>query len=96
MSRGGGTHGSCAHTYVSSARRSEIERLPDLAAERGHDAFCLADDEGPDGRDQGGAGGGLSATQQHNVVAAFLEAYFPVPSPFEQHPAPSGTEHSRG
>lgn len=76
--------GDLTHTYVSTARRSEIERLPDLAADRGHDAFCLADDEDPDGPDEGGAGRGLSATHQHNVVTAFLEAYFPVPSPFEQ------------
>ncbi|MFB6575865.1 MULTISPECIES: Stealth CR1 domain-containing protein [unclassified Streptomyces] len=96
LAEGLAVEGDLAHTYVSTARRAEIERLPDLAAERGHDAFCLADDEDPEGRDEGGAGGGLSATQQHHVVAAFLEAYFPVPSPFEQQPAPSGTEPARG
>ncbi|MER6251450.1 stealth family protein [Streptomyces sp. NPDC001584] len=92
LAEGHAVEGDLTHTYVSTARRSEIERLPDLAAGRGHDAFCLADDEDPEGPD----GGGLSATQQHNVVTAFLEAYFPVPSPFEQQrPAPSGTEPSR-
>ncbi|MFF2788990.1 Stealth CR1 domain-containing protein [Streptomyces sp. NPDC058049] len=96
LAEGHAVEGDLAHTYVSTARRSEIERLPDLAAERGHDAFCLADDEDPDGPGEGGAGGGLPATQQHNVVTAFLEAYFPVPSPFEQQrPAPSATEPSR-
>ncbi|MFB7254439.1 stealth family protein [Streptomyces nojiriensis] len=93
LAEGHAVEGDLAHTYVSTARRSEIERLPDLADERGHDAFCLADDEDPDGPGEGGAGGGLSAAQQHNVVTAFLEAYFPVPSPFEQQQsAPSGSE----
>ncbi|MFI1652500.1 stealth family protein [Streptomyces avidinii] len=96
LAEGHAVEGDLTHTYVSTARRGEIERLPDLAAERRHDAFCLADDEDPDGPDAGGAGGGLSATQQHNVVAAFLEAYFPVPSPFENpQPAPSGNDSSR-
>ncbi|MFD5411038.1 stealth family protein [Streptomyces nojiriensis] len=96
LAEGHAVEGDLTHTYVSTARRSEIERLPDLAADRGHDAFCLADDEDPDGPDEGGAGDGLSATHQHNVVTAFLEAYFPVPSPFErQRPAPSGTAPSR-
>ncbi|MFF4444471.1 stealth family protein [Streptomyces sp. NPDC001502] len=96
LAEGRAVEGDLTHTYVSTARRSEIERLPDLAAERGHDAFCLADDEDPDGPGEGGAGGGLSATQQHNVVTAFLEAYFPVPSPFEQQrPVPSGTGPAR-
>lgn len=91
LAEGHAVEGDLAHTYVSTARRSEIERLPDLAAERGHDAFCLADDEEPEGPGGGGGGGALSAAQQHNVVTAFLEAYFPVPSPFEeQRPAPSG------
>ncbi|MFD7783350.1 Stealth CR1 domain-containing protein [Streptomyces nojiriensis] len=96
LAEGHAVEGDLTHTYVSTARRSAIERLPDLAADRGHDAFCLADDEDPDGPDEGGAGGGLSATHQHNVVTAFLEAYFPVPSPFErQRTAPSGTAPSR-
>ncbi|CAM5569560.1 exopolysaccharide phosphotransferase [Streptomyces avidinii] len=96
LAEGHAVEGDLAHTYVSTARRSEIERLPDLAAERGHDAFCLADDEDPDEPDEGGAGGGLSATQQHNVVTAFLEAYFPVPSPFEKSQStPTGNDSSR-
>ncbi|MFJ4861984.1 stealth family protein [Streptomyces sp. NPDC088748] len=92
LAEGHAVEGHLTHTYVSTARRDEIERLPQLAAERGHDAFCLADDEDPAGHEEGG----LSATQQHNVVAAFLEAYFPVSSPFEKaQPAPPGSEPSR-
>ncbi|MEV7579517.1 stealth family protein [Streptomyces erythrochromogenes] len=65
-----------SHVYVSTACRSEIERLPVLVREREHDTFCLADDEILEES-------ALPAAQQRNVVAAFLEAYFPVPSPFE-------------
>lgn len=74
------------HTYVSTAHHDVIEKLPPLAAERGHDAFCLADDEDAptEAADQAADRSGLTATQQHNIVAAFLEAYFPVPSPFER------------
>ncbi|MGW6572017.1 Stealth CR1 domain-containing protein [Streptomyces sp. NPDC054945] len=89
LAQGHAVEGHLVHTYVSTARHDVIEKLPPLAAERGHDAFCLADDEEAptEAGDQAGDRTGLTATQQHNIVAAFLEAYFPVPSPFE-HPHP--------
>ncbi|WP_051782566.1 MULTISPECIES: Stealth CR1 domain-containing protein [unclassified Streptomyces] len=93
LAQGHAVEGRLVHTYVSTAHHDVIEKLPPLAAERGHDAFCLADDEeapteaGDQTGDQTGDRAGLTATQQHNIVAAFLEAYFPVPSPFE-HPQP--------
>ncbi|MFG2978011.1 Stealth CR1 domain-containing protein [Streptomyces sp. NPDC048331] len=83
LARGHAVEGHLVHTYVSTARHDVIDKLPPLAAERGHDAFCLADDEDAP-TEAGDPGDGLTATQQHNIVAAFLEAYFPVPSPFEQ------------
>ncbi|MGW3326239.1 Stealth CR1 domain-containing protein [Streptomyces virginiae] len=82
LARGHAVEGHLVHAYVSTARHDVIEKLPPLAAERGHDAFCLADDE--DTPTETADHTGLTATQQHNVVAAFLEAYFPVPSPFER------------
>ncbi|MER6444686.1 hypothetical protein DEJ51_11800 [Streptomyces venezuelae] len=84
LAEGHAVEGHLAHTYVSTSCQDVVETLPPLAAERGHDAFCLADDE------ETGAEGTLTATQQQNVVAAFLEAYFPVPSPFERPPVPTG------
>ncbi|MFJ7587581.1 Stealth CR1 domain-containing protein [Streptomyces sp. NPDC097617] len=103
LAEGHAVEGHLAHTYISTARHDVVETLPPLAAERGHDAFCLADDEdapledGPvvagdgarDGARDGAGDGiraGLTATQQQNVVAVFLEAYFPVPSPYERSP----------
>ncbi|MCX5308076.1 MULTISPECIES: Stealth CR1 domain-containing protein [Streptomyces] len=85
LAEGHAVEGHLSHTYVSTARHDVVETLPPLAAERGHDAFCLADDEDEPTEAGAGAGApaGLTATQQHNIVAAFLEAYFPVPSPFE-------------
>ncbi|MER7823149.1 Stealth CR1 domain-containing protein [Streptomyces sp. NPDC096097] len=89
LAQGHAVEGHLVHTYVSTARHDVIEKLPPLAAERGHDAFCLADDEEAptEAGDRDGDRAALTATQQHNIVAAFLEAYFPVPSPFE-HPHP--------
>lgn len=82
LARGHAVEGHLVHTYVSTARHDVIDKLPPLAAERAHDAFCLADDE--DTPTEAADRDGLTATQQHNIVAAFLEAYFPVPSPFER------------
>ncbi|MFI7360209.1 stealth family protein [Streptomyces avidinii] len=66
--------GELAHAYVSTGSRDEIERLPDLVRDRWPDAFCLADDESTT----------LSAREQQQVVTTFLEAYFPVASPYEK------------
>ncbi|MFG2484940.1 Stealth CR1 domain-containing protein [Streptomyces virginiae] len=86
LARGHAVEGHLVHTYISTARHDVIEKLPPLAAERGHDAFCLADDEDAptEAADRAADRSALTATQQHNIVAAFLEAYFPVPSPFER------------
>ncbi|MEU8839469.1 Stealth CR1 domain-containing protein [Streptomyces roseus] len=75
LADGRAVEGELDHAYVSTGRTEEIERLPALAAERRSDAFCLADDD---------AGTGLSPQEQQRAVAAFLEAYFPVPSPYER------------
>ncbi|MFE0578306.1 stealth family protein [Streptomyces sp. NPDC058874] len=66
--------GELSHAYVSTGRADEIERLPDLVRDRWPDAFCLADDESTT----------VTALEQQRVVTAFLEAYFPVPSPYER------------
>ncbi|WP_406073283.1 Stealth CR1 domain-containing protein [Streptomyces virginiae] len=86
LARGHAVEGHLVHTYVSTAHHDVIDKLPPLAAERAHDAFCLADDEDAptEAADRAADRTGLTATQQHNIVAAFLEAYFPVPSPFER------------
>ncbi|MET9323508.1 Stealth CR1 domain-containing protein [Streptomyces sp. NPDC003038] len=74
LAEGRAVEGELNHVYVATDRREEIERLPDLVHERAADAFCLADD----------AGTALSAQEQQRAVTAFLEAYFPVPSPYEK------------
>ncbi|MEV6578994.1 Stealth CR1 domain-containing protein [Streptomyces sp. NPDC051582] len=75
LADGRAVEGELHHAYVSTGRSEEIDRLPGLAAERLSDAFCLADDD---------TGTGLSPQEQQRAVAAFLEAYFPVPSPYEK------------
>ncbi|MFI5669672.1 stealth family protein [Streptomyces sp. NPDC051704] len=75
LADGRAVEGELHHAYVSTGRAEEIARLPGLAADRRSDAFCLADDD---------AAPGLSPEEQQRAVAAFLEAYFPVPSPYEK------------
>ncbi|MFK0044778.1 stealth conserved region 3 domain-containing protein [Streptomyces sp. NPDC090741] len=75
LADGRAVEGELHHAYVSTGRAEEIDRLPGLAAARWADAFCLADDD---------TGPGLSPQEQQRAVAAFLEAYFPVPSPYER------------
>ncbi|MET9960759.1 Stealth CR1 domain-containing protein [Streptomyces sp. NPDC006326] len=79
LADGRAVEGELRHVYVSTSRAEAIEQLRGLAAERRADAFCLADDD---------AGGDLGPQEQQRAVAAFLEAYFPVPSPYE-HPGPA-------
>lgn len=74
LADGRAVEGELRHAYVSTGRTEEIARLPGLAADRRADAFCLADDD---------AAPGLSPREQQRAVSAFLEAYFPVPSPYE-------------
>ncbi|MFE5534672.1 Stealth CR1 domain-containing protein [Streptomyces sp. NPDC056492] len=75
LADGRAVEGELRHAYVSTGRTEEIDRLPGLAAERRSDAFCLADDD---------TGTGLSPREQQRAVTAFLEAYFPVRSPYER------------
>ncbi|MFF4099200.1 Stealth CR1 domain-containing protein [Streptomyces sp. NPDC001903] len=75
LADGRAVEGELHHAYVSTGRAEEIDRLPGLAADRRSDAFCLADDD---------TAPGLSPEEQQRAVTAFLEAYFPVPSPYER------------
>ncbi|MFK0216767.1 Stealth CR1 domain-containing protein [Streptomyces vinaceus] len=75
LADGRAVEGELHHAYVSTGRAEEIERLPALAADRRSDAFCLADDD---------TAPGLTPQEQQRAVTAFLEAYFPVPSPYER------------
>ncbi|MFD3806629.1 stealth conserved region 3 domain-containing protein [Streptomyces sp. NPDC058619] len=82
LADGHAVEGELATEYVSTGQADELERLGDLVHHRGADAFCLADD----------AGTGLSPQVQQRAVAAFLEAYFPVPSPYERPAEPATPE----
>lgn len=75
LADGRAVEGELHHAYVSTGRAEEIDRLPALAADRRADAFCLADDD---------TAPGLTPQEQQRAVTAFLEAYFPVPSPYER------------
>ncbi|MER5731494.1 Stealth CR1 domain-containing protein [Streptomyces sp. NPDC002138] len=74
LAEGRAVEGELTLAYVSTDRPEEIERLPELVHDRRTDAFCLADDCGTE----------LSPEEQHRAVTAFLEAYFPVVSPYEK------------
>ncbi|MFG2292934.1 stealth family protein [Streptomyces sp. NPDC048603] len=79
LATGRAVEGDLAHEYFGTGWNDTVHRLPELVHHRWADAFCLADDDGDE----------LSADEQHRAVAAFLAAYFPVPSPYEhgpQHP----------
>ncbi|WP_150516895.1 stealth family protein [Streptomyces subrutilus] len=78
LAEGHAVEGELAAEYVSTDHAGEIERFGHLVHHRDLDAFCLADDAGTE----------LSPQAQQRAVAAFLEAYFPVPSPYERQPAP--------
>lgn len=82
LADGHAVEGELATAYVSTGQTDELERLGDLVHHRGSDAFCLADD----------AGTRLSPQEQQRAVAAFLEAYFPVPSPYERPAGPATPE----
>lgn len=82
LADGHAVEGELAAEYVSTGRADELERLGDMVHHRGSDAFCLADD----------AGTRLSPQAQQRAVTAFLEAYFPVPSPYERPAEPAKPE----
>ncbi|MER5934723.1 stealth family protein [Streptomyces sp. NPDC002054] len=74
LATGRAVEGDLAHEYFGTGWKDDIHRLPDLVHHRWADAFCLADDAGDE----------LTPAEQQRAVAAFLEAYYPVPSPYEQ------------
>ncbi|MFI5860163.1 stealth family protein [Streptomyces sp. NPDC051546] len=73
LAQGRAVEGDLATAYVSTAGTKELQRLGGLLSDRGTDAFCLADDSGTE----------VSPEEQHRELRAFLEAYFPVASPYE-------------
>ncbi|MEV8531309.1 stealth family protein [Streptomyces sp. NPDC051211] len=75
LATGRAVEGDLAHEYFGTGWKDDIHRLPDLVHHRWADAFCLADDAGDE----------VTPAEQQRAVSAFLEAYFPVPSPYE-HP----------
>ncbi|MFJ6722856.1 stealth family protein [Streptomyces sp. NPDC091259] len=74
LAEGRAVEGDLSHAFIATDRSEQIRQLPDLLHSRSADAICLADD----------AGSELSPSDQHRAVTAFLEAYFPVPSPYER------------
>ncbi|MDD9380235.1 stealth family protein [Streptomyces sp. ZAF1911] len=73
LAQGRAVEGDLATAYVSTAGTKELQRLGGLLRDRGTDAFCLADDSGTE----------VSPDVQQRELKAFLEAYFPVASPYE-------------
>ncbi|GAA1582607.1 stealth conserved region 3 domain-containing protein [Streptomyces globosus] len=73
LAEGRAVEGELTHAYVATDQPEAGERLADLVRRRDADAFCLADD----------AGTQVPQERQQRTVTAFLEAYFPVPSPYE-------------
>lgn len=73
LAQGRAVEGDLATAYVSTAGNKELQRLGGLLRDRGTDAFCLADDSGTE----------VSPEVQQRELKAFLEAYFPVASPYE-------------
>ncbi|QES47114.1 hypothetical protein DEJ50_03895 [Streptomyces venezuelae] len=80
LATGRAVEGDLAHEYFGTGWKDDIHRLPDLVHHRWADAFCLADDAGDE----------LTPAEQQRAVAAFLEAYYPVPSPYERPDAGPG------
>jgi hypothetical protein len=65
--------GTIRYVYQDIAREDTPRRLINLLRERDTDVFCLNDHETPESD---------MATQQR-ILAEFLQAQFPIPSPFE-------------
>lgn len=78
LAQGRAVEGDLVTAYVSTGRTEEVQRLGGLLRDRGTDAFCLAD----------GSEDEVSPEVQQRALKAFLEAYFPVASPYES-PAPA-------
>ncbi|AXE23979.1 hypothetical protein C0216_11360 [Streptomyces globosus] len=73
LAEGRAVEGELAHAYAATDQPGAEEQLADLLRRRDADAFCLADDAGTE----------VPPEHQQRTVTAFLEAYFPVPSPYE-------------
>ncbi|MDH6124186.1 stealth conserved region 3 domain-containing protein [Kitasatospora sp. GP82] len=67
------TWSEIGHTYVDVDRYAGLELLERLLADRSSDTFCLND----------GRLDGIPPEEQDRRVVGFLQAYFPVPGPFE-------------
>ncbi|WP_046729123.1 stealth family protein [Streptomyces humi] len=66
------TVGDLRYVYIDIGDQRAQQRLDRLAARRDFDTFCINDTIVPEDRDA-----------QARMVARFLDAYFPVPSPYE-------------
>ena len=66
--------GAIRSGFVNVGLRDQHQKLIQLLAVRGHDVFCINDYHGGD----------VSDEEQSLAIAAFLQAYFPVPSSFEK------------
>lgn len=66
--------GSIRSLYVNIASNEQQAKLTRLLTQRNVDVFCLNDSADSD----------MDASERGRVLRAFLEAYFPVASPFEK------------
>ena len=65
--------GSITYDYINLSRWDLAQRLDSMLEHRRYDTFCLNDTDHHDDPDRRDA-----------IVAEFLEAYFPIPSPWER------------
>lgn len=72
------TRSSLRVAYVNTSKHEQHANLIRLLAQRDRDVFCLNDVDDGD----------VTAAEQALVIRAFLEAYFPVPGPFERRGRP--------
>ena len=66
--------GRLRYLYADIAAADTPDRLAVLLARHDHDVFCLNDHDSSR----------LTTQRQLDVVAGFLEGYFPLPSSFER------------
>ncbi|GAA2138174.1 stealth family protein [Glycomyces algeriensis] len=71
---GRAVHGEAQDAYVELGMPDVAERLELLLERRDRDTFCINDAGLPEGL----------AEERSNMMRRFLEAYFPVPSPWEK------------
>ncbi|MFB7947135.1 stealth conserved region 3 domain-containing protein [Kitasatospora phosalacinea] len=77
---GGAVDGGLDHAYLALHEAEGRARLDRLLADRDLDVFCLAD----------GPNDGGPTEEQDRAMAEFLQAYFPVPGPYERPVAAAG------